>query len=104
MRKNPLFEGWAEQLSKPENQSALDAIVLKTQGFFDDYEDAVKKMISKISKRIEHEWKMVGPDGKSIEQRFADATKEIERKQEIQGMADSWGLTGYNIRGVGVVN
>lgn len=101
MRANPLFEEWAKQLSSPENQSALDAIVLKTQGFFDEYEDAVKKMISKISKRIEHEWKIVGPDGKSIEQRFADATKEIERKQEIQGMADSWGLTGYNIKGVG---
>ena len=98
---NPLLIEWSKQLTKEDNKAALNAIVLKTQGFFDEYEDAVRKMISKVSKRIEFEWKKIGPDGKSIEQSFADATKAIEKQQQSQAMADSWGLTGHNLAGVG---
>ena len=93
---NPSIKAWMESLS-PE---ALSALVLKTQGFYDEYEDAVRKMIKKMEKRIEFERNQVGADGMSQNQRWEEAKKRLERQQHTQGVAESWGMAGNNVAGV----
>ena len=100
---NPLLIEWAKQLNTEDNKAALNAIVLKTQGFFDEYEDAVRKMINKIEKRVKFDWeRTIGEGGLSREQMYGNLIKNIEDSRETQSMFDSWGLTGYGVSGRGL--
>ena len=93
---NPLIETWVNNLS-PE---ALSALVLKTQGFYDEYEDAVRKMMKRMEKRIEFERNHMGEDGITPNLRWDRQRKELERKHGTQAVAESWGMTGNDMAGV----
>lgn len=93
---NPSIKAWMQSLS-PE---ALSALVLKTQGFYDEYEDAVRKMVKKMEKRIEFERNQVGEDGLSQNQRWENLKSRISRRQQTQGVAESWGMAGNDAAGV----
>lgn len=93
---NPAINAWIESLSP----DALSALVLKTQSFYDDYEDATRKMIKKIERRIELERSMVGEDGLSQNQRWEERTNRLSRRQQTEGVAESWGMAGNDVAGV----
>ena len=93
---SPFIQAWLSGLTP----DALASLVLKTQGFYDEYEDAVRKMVKRMEKRIEFERNQVGADGLSQYQRWEESKSRISRRQQVQGVAESWGMAGNDLAGV----
>ena len=93
---SPFIQAWLGGLTP----DALAALVLKTQGFYDEYEDAVRKMVKRMEKRIEFERNQVGADGLSQNQRWEESKSRISRRQQVQGVDESWGMAGNDLAGV----
>lgn len=108
--KNEGFTAWADSLSE-DTTGKLQALLLKVQSFTALYEDAVKKMQDRLAKRFEQQLKTIGDDGTSFNSRLEAMQRKLEnikladeRRQHSQSQADSWGLTGHNLAGVGDSN
>ena len=93
---SPFIQAWLSGLTP----DALAALVLKTQGFYDEYEDAVRKMVKRMEKRIEFERNQVGADGLSQNQRWEESRSRISRRQQVEGVDESWGMAGNDLAGV----
>lgn len=99
MRKNG-YGSWADLLDGDDDKKR--ALLLKVQDFTEQYEDAVRKMMTTIGKRVDQEWARIDETtGKSLNQMFEDSARHLSNQQTSQSQADSWGFTGRNLEGIG---
>ena len=122
---NPVLSAWHQWLVKDENKEALDALVVKTQSFYDQYQDAVSKMTEKFKKRWKAEEKskndipnigsILDGSGTTAEKiRAIDSAigktsvthqkdyyaDKYAEKAGMRSMVEGWGFSGYDSSGM----
>lgn len=84
-KNNPVVSEWLSGL----DEQSLMLLVNRTNEFYEEYEDAVSKEVSKIQKRISFKNKTNGNDD-----RWASMIEGAERHSSIVQMVSGWGMAG----------